>query len=99
MYNLTTDKKFSRSTFMSKRASQSLLTMRTQRELVILLQLDIGPPQACCQTHVMGLVICWSFGGGGGGGGIKSSMHRQWAVWIQTDTKSISQAYSKIVVH
>ena len=96
MYNLTTDKKFSSSTFMSKRASQSLLTMRIQRELLILLQLDIGPPQACCQTHVMGLLICWSFGGGG----IKSSMRRQWAVqWIQTDTKSISQAYSKIVVH
>ena len=64
MYNLTTDKKFSSSTFMSERASQSLLTMKTQRELVILLQLDIGPPQACCQTHVMGLLICWSFRGG-----------------------------------
>ena len=40
--------------------------MRTQKELLLLLQLDIGPPQACCQTHVMGLLICWSLGGGGG---------------------------------
>ena len=39
--------------------------MRTQKELVLLLQLDIGPPQACCQTHVMSLLICWSFEGGG----------------------------------